>query len=328
MNRSLGTVGIGALAVGACLFPFVFSTPYALGIGITTLTFAVLATSLNLVYGYGGLLSFGQAAFFGLGAYASALLVVDAGWSFWAAMLAGALIATGFGVLTGFASLRLSRNAFVIVSLAMTIVLQLVAKDWSSLTRGPSGLPGLPAPGLGGLVFDGPRSYYWLALAVAVALLLLVLALVRSPAGRIFAAIRLDESLAKSQGINPLPYRLLAIGLSAFIAGAIGAVHVFNLTVVDPSVFDFYYAEVMLIMVLLGGPGRFWGVIAAAIVFSVLPELLRVGNDARTLVYGFMLIGMMLFMPDGFAGLARQYGARRAARHSATAHARIESERA
>ncbi|MGO4396239.1 branched-chain amino acid ABC transporter permease [Variovorax sp. M-6] len=305
--------GFAGAAACAVLLPLIVSTPYVLGIAISALTFMVLATSLNLVYGYGGLLSFGQAAFFGLGAYTSAILVVDAQWNFWLATLAGAALATVLGIVVGFASLRLSRNAFVIVSLAMTIILQLVAKDWSSVTRGPAGLPGLPAPGIGSLEFDSTRSYYWFSLGVTCALLLLVHAVVHSPAGRIFAAIRLNEPLAKSQGINPMPYRLVAIGLSAFVAGAIGAVHAFNLTVIDPSVFDFYYAEVMLIMVLLGGPGRFWGVIVAAIVFSAVPELLRVGNDARALIYGFILMALMLFLPDGFAGLARRLGLGRAA---------------
>lgn len=308
MNKTLTRTGFAAVALCAAALPLVVATPYALGIAISTLTFMVLATSLNLVYGYGGLLSFGQAAFFGLGAYTSAILVVDAQWNFWLATLAGATLSTALGIVVGFASLRLSRNAFVIVSLAMTIILQLVAKDWSAVTRGPAGLPGLPAPSLGPLAFDSARSYYWLALGMAAALLALVHAVVNSPAGRIFAAIRLNEPLAKSQGINPMPYRLMAIGLSAFVAGAIGAVHVFNLSVVDPSVFDFYYAEVMLIMVLLGGPGRFWGVIAAAVVFSAVPELLRVSNDARAVVYGFILMGLMLFMPEGFAGLARKLG--------------------
>ncbi|MGD9944109.1 MAG: branched-chain amino acid ABC transporter permease [Burkholderiaceae bacterium] len=307
--------GGAALLLVALAFPFVFSSPYALGIGITAATFAVLATSLNLVFGYGGLLSFAQVGFFGLGAYAAAILVMDAGWSFWLAALAGGVLAMLLGLFIGFASLRLSRIAFVIVSLATTLILHLLAKDLVFLTRGPAGLPGLPAPsvaipGAMAIEFDTPRTYYWLSLAVAVALLLLVRWVVGSGAGRVMTAIRLDEPLAKSQGINPLPYRLLAIGLSAFIAGVIGAVHVFNLTIVDPSIFDMYYTEAILIMVLLGGPGRFVSVVAAAMIFTVLPELLRISVDARSLIYGLLLIALMLFLPNGIAELPQRLGRR------------------
>ena len=175
----LPRLGGPSLLLLAIVFPFAFSSPYALGIGITAATFAVLATSLNLVFGYGGLLSIAQVGFFGLGAYAAALLVVDAGWSFWPAALAGGALATVLGLFIGFASLRLSRNAFVIVSMAAMLILQLLSKDLVSLTRGPAGLPGLPAPvlalpGVAPIEFDTPRTYYWLSLCACVALLMLV----------------------------------------------------------------------------------------------------------------------------------------------------------
>ncbi|MCK9513225.1 MAG: branched-chain amino acid ABC transporter permease [Pigmentiphaga sp.] len=307
MQHRYRPLGIGLLAVLAVALPLLTDSPYVLGIGITSLTFAVLAMSLNLVLGYGGLLSFGQVGFFGLGAYTAALLVVDAGWNFWPAALAGALLATVFGLVIGFVSLRLSRHAFVIVTLAFTVILELVAKDWSILTRGPAGLPGLPPPEIGGFQIEGPQHYYWLALAVAAVLLALVYRVIQSPAGRLMQAIKMNEALAKSQGIHPLPYRLLAIGLSAFIAAIIGAVHVFNLSVVDPTIFHFYYAEAILIMVLLGGVGGFWGVIAAAVVFSIVPELLRITVDARAVIYGVLLVVMMRYMPEGLGGLPQRW---------------------
>ncbi len=302
----------GLLVVLAVLLPLITASPYALGIALTAITFSVLAMSLNLVLGYGGLLSFGQVGFFGLGAYTTALLVVDAGWSFWAGLLAGALLATVFGLVLGYVSLRLSRHAFVIVTLAFTVILELVAKDWSGLTRGPAGLPGLPSPtlwlpGLGTLHFNEPQRFYWMALAVAAGLLWLVHRVIRSPAGQLMRAIRMNEPLAKSQGIHPLPYRLLAIGLSAFVAAAIGAVHVFNLSVVDPTIFHIYYTEAILIMVLLGGVGGYWGVIVAAVVFSIVPELLRLTVDARGVIYGVLLVLMMRYLPEGFTGLPARW---------------------
>jgi branched-chain amino acid transport system permease protein len=115
-------------------------------------------------------------------------------------------------------------------------------------------------------------------------------------------AIRLNEPLAESQGINPLSYKLLAIALSALLAGIVGGLFVFYLTIVDPSIFDFYYTETMLIMVIIGGPGSFWGVLGASAVLAALPDLLRFTTDLRMVLYGAVLIVAMLLFPGGVGG--------------------------
>jgi branched-chain amino acid transport system permease protein len=120
--------------------------------------------------------------------------------------------------------------------------------------------------------------------------------------GRAMRAIRLNEALAQSQGINPLSYKLLAIVLSAVLAGMVGGLFVFYLTIVDPSVFDFYYTETMLIMVIIGGPGSFWGVLASTAVLAALPDLLRFTTDLRMVLYGIVLIAAMLVLPGGVGG--------------------------
>jgi branched-chain amino acid transport system permease protein len=125
---------------------------------------------------------------------------------------------------------------------------------------------------------------------------------VTSRLGRAMQAIRMNEPLAQSQGIDPLRYRLLAIGLSAFLAGGVGGLFVFYLTIVDPSVFDFYYTETMLIMVILGGPGSFWGVLASSAVLAALPDMLRFTTDLRMVLYGVVLIAAMLLFPRGVGG--------------------------
>jgi branched-chain amino acid transport system permease protein len=298
--------GIGvivALALAATL-PGWGGTPYGLELGITALTFAVLSTGLNLVYGYAGLLSFAQVAFFGIGGYCSALLSIHLGWPLLAGAAAGGALALLLGLVIGYSSLRLSRHTFAIVSLSFALLCLIVARDWVSLTRGPMGIPGLVAgplalPSIGRLALDRPAVFYELMLVYAVIVLALVHRLVRSRIGRALTAIKLNQELAESQGLDPVRHMMLAIGVSAFITGMAGGLFVFHLTIVDPSIFDFYYTETMLIMVIIGGPGSFWGVLGAALAFSAIPDLLRFTSDLRMVLYGAVLIAAMLAFPRG-----------------------------
>jgi branched-chain amino acid transport system permease protein len=187
----------------------------------------------------------------------------------------------------------------------------LTARDWVELTRGAMGIPGLPAPTLtlpwvGTILFDRPSRFYEVMAVFALLSLACVHRILRSRIGRTLVAIKLNEPMASSQGIDPLRYRLLALGVSAVITGIAGGLYVFSLTIVDPSVFDFYYTETMLIMVIIGGPGSFWGVLAACLVFSVVPDLLRFSTDLRMVLYGVVLVAAMLAFPGGLAGFRRR----------------------
>ena len=280
---------------------------YVLALGVSFGLFSVLSGGLNLVYGYTGLLSFAQVAFFGIGGYAAALLVTERGWSLWSGAAAGGGLAALAGLAIGYSSLRLSRHAFAIVSLSFALLCMILARDWVSLTRGPMGIPGLPVPVLslpGGLSWrlSGPADFYRLLIGYAILAHAAIYLVVTSRLGRAMRAIKLNEPLAQSQGIDPLRYRLLAIGLSALLTGGAGGLFVFYLTIVDPSVFDFYYTETMLIMVILGGPGSFWCVLAASAVLTALPEMLRFTTDLRMVLYGVVLIAAMLLFPGGAGG--------------------------
>jgi branched-chain amino acid transport system permease protein len=291
----------------AASVPIFAGTPYVLELGIAIATFAVLSTGLNLVYGYTGLLSFAQVAFFGVGGYTSALLSVHFGCPMFVGALSGGMLATLLGLLIGYTSLRLSRHAFAIVSLSLALLCLIVSRDWISLTRGPMGIPGLIAPVfslpvLGQVWLDSPAAFYDLMLIYSLVVLGLVYRLVQSRIGRAFIAIKLNQPLAESQGIDPLRYRLLALCVSSLVTGIAGGLYVFHLTIVDPSIFDFYYTEAMLIMVITGGPGNFWGVLAASVTFSLIPDLLRFSTDMRMILYGAVLIVAMLAFPRGFGG--------------------------
>jgi branched-chain amino acid transport system permease protein len=315
MTPALGTLKLnnGLLAfLFVCVLaaiPPLLGGQYILTVGISAAIFVVIATAFNLVYGYTGLLCLGQVVFLGISAYASAILVTRYGWSFWLAAPVGALFSTAFGLLIGYASLRLSKHSFGIATLVASLLCLIVARDWVSMTRGPMGMPGLPAPEISlgsiNIVFDRPETYYWLALGFAAVATAVMWRIMHSRIGRAFQAVRQNEALAQSQGINALRYKLLSISISAFLTGLAGSVLVFHLTIVDPSILDFYYTETMMIMVVIGGAGSFWGVLLAAIAFSIIPDLLRFSADLRMVIYGALLIAAMLSFPKGVAGLFR-----------------------
>jgi branched-chain amino acid transport system permease protein len=306
IGRELSLAVIAGL-IALFALPLVIDNDYIMALGISFAAMSVLAGGLNLIYGYTGLLSFAQVGFFGIGGYTATLLVVDRGWSLWAGVAVGGVLCIAVALLIGYSSLRLSRHAFAIVSLSFALLCAIVARDWPELTRGSMGIPGLPTPVMdlpGGLrwrIVD-PSDFYYLLMGFAVIAHGAIYLVVTSRLGRAMRAIKLNEPLAQSQGVNPLSYRLLALSLSALLAGIVGGLFVFYLTIIDPSIFDFYYTETMLISVVIGGPGSFWGVMASSAVLAVLPDMLRFTTDLRMVLYGVALIVAMLIFPGGVGG--------------------------
>jgi branched-chain amino acid transport system permease protein len=306
IGRELSLAVIAGL-IALFALPLVIDNDYIMALGISFAAMSVLAGGLNLIYGYTGLLSFAQVGFFGIGGYTATLLVVDRGWSLWAGVAVGGVLCIAVALLIGYSSLRLSRHAFAIVSLSFALLCAIVARDWPELTRGSMGIPGLPTPVMdlpGGLrwrIVD-LSDFYYLLMGFAVIAHGAIYLVVTSRLGRAMRAIKLNEPLAQSQGVNPLSYRLLALSLSALLAGIVGGLFVFYLTIIDPSIFDFYYTETMLISVVIGGPGSFWGVLASSAVLAVLPDMLRFTTDLRMVLYGVALIVAMLIFPGGVGG--------------------------
>jgi ABC-type branched-subunit amino acid transport system permease subunit len=301
--KELALVAAGLL--GLVLLPLMGSD-YVVGVGITAFTFTVAAASLNLVYGYAGLLSFAQLAFWGIGGYCTALVVMDGGGSFWTGLAMGAVLNALLALVVGWAALRLERDSFVIVTLSFSLLTFLVARDWVDLTRGPLGLPGLPAPSLFGTKLASTNSIYWLALAFFTIALAIIYTIVSSRIGRVLLAIKQNQPLALAHGVSPTPYKLFAFAVAAALTAVAGGIQVFYLKIVDPSILDFYYLQAWLIMVIIGGAGTFWGVVAAGIAMSVLPEALRFSNELRMVIYGAILVIAVLAMPQGVAGWLRE----------------------
>jgi ABC-type branched-subunit amino acid transport system permease subunit len=293
-----------ALAFAA--LPLITSSNYILGVALSALIFTVAAAALNLIYGFTGLLSFAQLGFWGIGGYVSALTVVTFGGSFWWGVVWAALINAVVAIVVGYPTLRTSRHAFVIVTLTFALLVTLIVRDWVELTRGPMGIPNLPAPRAFGHRFASTGDFYWIAWTFAVAMLAFLYALCSSRIGRTLIAIKQNEPLVRAQGISPMPYKLAAFAIGAAITGAAGGVFVFHLGIVDPLILDFYYMQTFLIIVIIGGAGSFWGVVVSGVALSALPEVLRFSADFRMVIYGVILVAAMFVMPTGVAGWLRE----------------------
>jgi ABC-type branched-subunit amino acid transport system ATPase component/ABC-type branched-subunit amino acid transport system permease subunit len=302
---------LAALASVALLaLPFWLTSAYHLHVAIMAGIFTVLALSLNLLLGYTGQLSLGHAAFFGIGAYTSALLALRLEWPFWVGLPSAAVAAGLAGWAIGRLALRVRGAYFVLVTISFAGVISLVSVNWMELTNGPLGLPGVPAPALGGFVFRAKSAYYYLVLVAAAGAFLLCHRLVRSRLGRAFVALRENEPLAESVGIDPTRTLVLATVTSAAMAGVAGSLYAHYTRFVSPEVFLFSYTVTMVIMVVAGGKGTLLGPVVGAVLFTVLPEALREAVDWQwqMLAYGVLLVLLVFFLPHGIIGGGVSFG--------------------
>ena len=294
-------VGGGLLALSALTLPLWLPSAYHLHVAIMAGIFGVLALSLNLLLGYTGQLSLGHAAFFGIGAYTSALLTVTLEWSFWPALAAAIALAGAAGWFIGRLSLKLRGAYFVLVTISFAGVISLVSVNWIELTNGPLGLPGVPAPELGPWSLRTKTAYYYLVLAAVALSYVVSRRLVDSRIGRAFVALRENEALAESIGVDVTHYLVLAAVVSAAMAGLGGSLYAHYTRFVSPEVFLFSYTVTMVIMVVAGGKGTLAGPLVGAVLFTALPEALRAATSWQwqMLAYGVLLILLVVFMPRG-----------------------------
>jgi branched-chain amino acid transport system permease protein len=301
-----------ALAMAATAPGWVWN-PYHLHTLIMAGIFAVLALSLNLLLGYTGQLSLGHVAFFGIGAYATALLTVKLEWSPWIGLLAAVVLPGAAGYVIGRLALKLRGAYFVLLTISFAGCVSLVSVNWMDLTNGPLGLPGVPPlqialPGLPALSLRTKPAFYYVVLAAVALSYLVCRALIRSRVGRALVALRENETLAASVGIDGTHYLVLAAVVSAAMAGFGGGLYAHYTRFVSPEVFLFTYTVTMVIMVVAGGKGTLAGPIVGAVLFTVLPEALRAAASWQwqMLLYGVLLVGVLFFMPEGIVPAARR----------------------
>lgn len=282
---------------------------YLVHILILVAIYAILAVSLDLLAGYTGLVSIGQAAFYGLGAYTSALLAVRGGVPFVLGASTGALVAAVASLPVSLAAGRLRGDYLVMITLAFQMVAYSVMSNWTGVTGGGRGIPGIPPPRLFGWSIDSRVGYLVLCGGVALMAYLVVSRLCSGPLGRVLRAIREDEGAAAALGKNTARHKMSVFAVSAGLAGMAGALYAHYVSYIDPSSFTVMESILILSMVIIGGAGSRWGPVVGAVVLVILPEILRfvglpssVAADLRQLLYGSILVLMMLFRPQGLVG--------------------------
>ncbi len=280
------------------LVPWIVSSQYLLNVFIMAGIWVVLAASINLMLGYAGQLPLGHTAFYGLGAYVSGLLNVVWGVPIWLSMPAAGVFAMIVGYAIGRLTFRVRGSAFVLVTLGFGEVMRLVANNWMSLTNGPLGLSGIGAPSLFGHTFDY-RMYYYLILIICFCTMYVIWRLVHSRFGRAFVAINENEALARAVGVQGERFLLLAMMISTLLAGIAGSFYAHYVQFISPDLFFFGNTVTMVVMVIVGGKRTVWGPVAGAIIFTLLPELLRFMDNYRMLIYGLILMLSILCMKNG-----------------------------
>jgi len=271
--------------------------------------YTVLAASLNVLVGHAGILSVAQAAFYGVGAYASALLAVRLGAPFIVGLLAGMVVAVLVSFVVSLPSLRLHGDYFVIATFGFQMILYSVFNNWMGLTDGPLGIPGIPQPVIFGWRVESHFEFLVLAAVLAAFAYLVVWRITASPFGRVLHAIREDEVFAQALGKNTLRFKVTAFAVSAALAASAGSLYAHYITYIDPTSSTVMESILVLSMVIIGGAGSPWGPLVGAVVLVTLPEALRfvgfpssVAANLRQIVYGVLLVIMMMFRPRGLVG--------------------------
>ncbi|HRK84338.1 high-affinity branched-chain amino acid ABC transporter permease LivM [Alcaligenes sp. SDU_A2] len=316
------------VVAGAVVWPF-FSGRAQVDIATLVLIYVMLGLGLNIVVGFAGLLDLGFVGFYAVGAYTYALLYHYAGWGFWEALpLAGGMAAL-FGFLLGFPVLRLRGDYLAIVTLGFGEIIRLLLINLYTVTGGPDGISGIPKPTVFGFPMarrapEGQTTFhdlmgwsfsnqdvvvylYLMALALALVTLFVSSRVVRMPIGRAWEALREDEIACRSLGLNPTTIKLSAFTMGAMFAGFGGAFFAARQGLVNPESFTFIESALILAIVVLGGMGSQIGVILAAIVLTVVPELAREFAEYRMLIFGIVMVVMMVWRPQGLLPVKRPH---------------------
>lgn len=318
-SSALTWCGIGCTVLALAL-PLLFSgNRYVVDTATTVLIYVMLGWGLNVVVGLAGLLDLGYVAFYAVGAYAYGLLSTHFGLGFWEVLPIAGGLAAAFGIILGYPTLRLRGDYLAIVTLGFGEIIRLILVNWGNVTGGPNGVASIPKPTFFGLPMqasgDGPTFasafgidyspmqrivfLYYLILALALLTNLFVARLRKLPVGRAWEAIREDEIACKAMGINVTNVKLSAFAIGAMLAGFAGVFFAARQGFISPESFTFSESATILAIVVLGGMGSQLGVVLAAVVLVVLPELGRDFSEYRMLLFGVAMVLIMIVRPGG-----------------------------
>lgn len=305
----------------AILVPAVVGSDRWIRVLVATLVYVVLASGLNLLVGYTGLLDLGFIAFFAIGAYFTSIVTVkvaighaglEGGSLWWLELIdlpIAALVAALCGAALGYPTLRARSDYLAIMTLALGEVVRQLAINWVALTNGPFGITNVPPPELPGRILDTPTSLYYAALVIAIVVLVAISRVTRSSVGRAWIAIREDEVVAASVGIAPRRYKLLAYASGAACGGLIGAFYGHMQQFINPDNFQLQDNMTLLLMVIVGGAGTQWGPVVGAVLWVVLQEwagdlsVVQAHPEARMMVLAVLLVLCLRLLPRGIAPL-------------------------
>ena len=313
MNALKITAG---LALAAALLPLATSNPTHLNLAILVLMAAQLGVAWNLLGGYAGQVSLGHAAFYGLGAYSSTMLLLNFGINPWLGTLLGGVIAAGLSFLFGWSCFRLKGHYFAMATIAVAELVQIVFTNWDDAGSAVGLTIPMSSQGWGAMVFADKPPYYWLALGLLALTLAATLAVERSHVGFYLRAIKDEPDAARSIGINIARYKQIALSLSAFFTALGGSLYAQKELYIDPSsVLGTGLSIKMALVSILGGVGTLFGPVVGAVVLTVIEELTRVvfggsGRGTDTIIYAGLIVVIAVFYPNGVLGWFRERRAR------------------
>jgi len=303
---------LGIFALLIILIPFLIKNKYYfIVMNIVGLNTIVVA-GLNLLIGFAGQISLGHAAFYGMGAYLSAVLTTTYHFPPWPTVAIAMLATGGVAYFVGYPSLKLRGHYLVMATLGFSIIINILMVELDKITGGPSGFPGISPLSIGKLFFDNDYKNFYLIWTFAFFSILVSLNLVSSRVGRALKAIHGSEVAANTFGIDTDKYKTKVFVLSAIFASLAGSLYAHYMTFISPRSFDFYYSIQVVTMVIVGGMGSVWGAFIGAWLLTVLAEILHVAEKYNIIVYGTILTLVLVFFPEGFlAGLRTLYQRRK-----------------
>ena len=286
------------------IIPLFLRKPYYLGVLVQAGIFSLISMGLSLLMGYAGQISLGHAAFFGMGAYASAILTGTYRWSPWLALVAGMCLAAIVAWIIGMPSLKLKGHYLAMATLGFGQIVQIFFLAETNLTGGPSGYTFAPIPyfRIGPLLVNSEVKSYFFIWGIVLTILLLNLHIIHSRVGRALRSIHGDEEASRAMGIHTSRYKVQIFILSAMYASLAGSLYCHYILFVAPDPFGLMESILLVTMVIIGGIGSIWGALFGTSLLTLLPEILRVFKDYNILIYGGILLLIMLFLPEGLFG--------------------------
>jgi len=328
-------IALIVFAVVIVVFPLVFANPYYLRVINFAGIFGIVCIGLSLLLGYAGQISIGQAGFFAIGAYTSGILTAQFGYSVWFGFLCGIFLNCVVAFIVGIPTLKLRGHYLAMATLGIGEIIHIIAladtEDFTSLiqsigeklgynsdklydalepymglTGGPSGLPGIPALGIGSWEVTTPVEWFYVIWFVVFVSMVLSLNLIHSRIGRALRAIHGNEEAARAMGVNTPRLKVGIFVISAVLGSIGGSLYAHYVTFISPGTFSINESILFVVMVAVGGMMNVWGAVIGSVIMTILPESLRFFHDYDILMYGLVLLVIMMFTPDGIVGLAQR----------------------